>query len=215
MKVAAISWMGRAADSGPMPLNGKVARKAVHTAVGAAPKLRFESCDLLSGCLGSAALGYVPVHAEYRGQPAVLNAFGNHLYRHPRPVAPDMYGLEGGPPDLQDLSRASRDFCDRFRSVDVRHPHGQHFFPRVAQPLAHNAVDFDERAAGLMDGEAIAAAFRAQGAELVTPGRGQCDLASLESTQAYLAGLRYPDVLQVLEQADRALSAPAVEEEKA
>ena len=33
--------------------------------------------------------------------------------------------------------------------------------------------------------------------------------------QAYLAGLRYPDVLQVLEQADRALSAPAVEEEKA
>jgi GntR family transcriptional regulator len=32
--------------------------------------------------------------------------------------------------------------------------------------------------------------------------------------QAYLAGLRYPGVLQVLEQADRALSAPATEEEK-
>ena len=32
--------------------------------------------------------------------------------------------------------------------------------------------------------------------------------------QAYLAGLRYPGVLQVLEQAARALSAPATEEEK-
>jgi GntR family transcriptional regulator len=33
-------------------------------------------------------------------------------------------------------------------------------------------------------------------------------------SQAYLAGLRYPDVLHILEQADHALSAPARQEEK-
>ena len=40
------------------------------------------------------------------------------------------------------------------------------------------------------------------------------DTARKLLAQAYLAGLRYPGVLQVLEQADRALSAPASEEEK-
>ena len=40
------------------------------------------------------------------------------------------------------------------------------------------------------------------------------DAARKLLTQAYLAGLRYPDVLQVLERTDRALSAPAREEEK-
>jgi GntR family transcriptional regulator len=40
------------------------------------------------------------------------------------------------------------------------------------------------------------------------------DTARKLLTQAYLAGLRYPDLLQILDQADRALSAPAIEEEK-
>jgi hypothetical protein len=40
------------------------------------------------------------------------------------------------------------------------------------------------------------------------------DTARKLLTQAYLAGLRYPDVLQILEQADCALCAPAKEEEK-
>jgi GntR family transcriptional regulator len=40
------------------------------------------------------------------------------------------------------------------------------------------------------------------------------DAARKLLTQAYLAGLRYPDVLQILEQADHALCAPAKEEEK-
>ena len=39
------------------------------------------------------------------------------------------------------------------------------------------------------------------------------DAARKFLTQAYLAGLRYPDLLRILEQADQALSAPASEEE--
>src|SRR5665811_43506 len=40
------------------------------------------------------------------------------------------------------------------------------------------------------------------------------DTARKLLSQAYLAGLRYPDVLQVLEQAGHALAAPPKEEEK-
>jgi GntR family transcriptional regulator len=39
------------------------------------------------------------------------------------------------------------------------------------------------------------------------------DTARKLLSQAYLAGLRYPDVLQVLEQADRAMGAPSREKE--
>ena len=39
------------------------------------------------------------------------------------------------------------------------------------------------------------------------------DAARKLLTQAYLAGLHYPDLLRILEQADQALSAPAREEE--
>jgi GntR family transcriptional regulator len=56
-------------------------------------------------------------------------------------------------------------------------------------------------------------------ARLPQPNRAQQmeqvrDTARKLLSQAYLAGLRYPDVLQVLEQADHALSAPARKEEK-
>ena len=40
------------------------------------------------------------------------------------------------------------------------------------------------------------------------------DTARKLLSQAYLAGLRYPEVLQILERADHSLSAPAREEEK-
>ena len=41
------------------------------------------------------------------------------------------------------------------------------------------------------------------------------DTARKLLSQAYLAGLRYPEVLRILEQADQALSAPTPQEEKA